>query len=465
VTALAPARSYSRRVPVASPHHPLGASTYLALALFFLALAIYGSLVPFTYKPVPRDEAMLRWHNIPWLNLGIERRSDFVANILLFIPLGFLFVAALCVDRHPLFFVPAAVLVVPLLCGLAVGIEFTQIWFPPRTVSLNDIAAESAGGAIGAAVWAVAGAAVTARARAAWSALGRRELAARLLPIYLAFLVLIHVMPLDLTISPVEVWRKYKEGHIVLVPFTAPVGRMQQLSKLLWDAVYFVPLGVLLAGLRGRLQVTTGRALAFGVLVAGVLTFLKLFVWTRFSDVTDVLAGGLAVLGGWAAARAWMARRMTLPGVGMRTALFVAWAGVLAVVNWYPFDFSGDAGEWRERWSAVPLVPFTDLYFGSEYHAFDQILQKTLLFLPVGALLVRPGRSCLPALLAGFVLSVILEAGQLGLPTRYTSVTDVLIESSAAWLGCILARRLLTLLNSPRAAEGITQMYASAATH
>jgi glycopeptide antibiotics resistance protein len=110
-------------------------------------------------------------------------------------------------------------------------------------------------------------------------------------------------------------------------------------------------------------------------------------------------------------------------------------------------------------------VPFTDLYLGSEYHAFDQILQKSLLFVPVGALLVRPGRSCLPALLAGFVLSVFLEAGQLGLPTRYTSVTDVLIESSAAWLGCVLARRLLTLLNSPGAAEGNLQPYAPATTH
>jgi glycopeptide antibiotics resistance protein len=137
---------------------------------------------------------------------------------------------------------------------------------------------------------------------------------------------------------------------------------------------------------------------------------------------------------------------------------------VLAIVNWYPFDFIGDAGEWRARWSRVPLVPFTDLYFGTEYHAFDQMLQKTLLFLPIGALLARPGRSCLPGLLAGLLLSATLEAGQLGLPTRYTSVTDVLVESSAAWLGCFLTRRLLTSLNTPRAAEGDSRPYVSAAT-
>jgi hypothetical protein len=88
VTALAPARSNSRRVPVAYADHPPRASNYLAFGLFFPALAIYGSLVPFRYTPVSRDEAMLRWHNIPWLRLGIERRSDFVANILLLVRPG-----------------------------------------------------------------------------------------------------------------------------------------------------------------------------------------------------------------------------------------------------------------------------------------------------------------------------------------------------------------------------------------
>ena len=33
--------------------------------------------------------------------------------------------------------------------ALALAVEFTQLFFPPRTVSLNDILAESAGAVIG----------------------------------------------------------------------------------------------------------------------------------------------------------------------------------------------------------------------------------------------------------------------------------------------------------------------------
>ena len=43
---------------------------------------------------------------------------------------------------------------------LAVAVEFTQQFFPPRTVSLNDIVAEFIGSALGAGVWLVFGASI-----------------------------------------------------------------------------------------------------------------------------------------------------------------------------------------------------------------------------------------------------------------------------------------------------------------
>lgn len=443
-----------------------GARAHLGLGLFFLALAIYGSLVPFHYKPVPWDEAMLRWEQVHWIPLGIERRSDFVANILLFIPLGYFFVASLCVDQSPLLFIPAAVLILPLLAGLAVAIEFTQIWFEPRTVSVNDMVAESLGGAIGAALWLVVGRRITTQTRRLLAALGRREIATQLLPLYLAFLVLIHVMPFDLTISPVEVWHKYKEGRVVLVPFSAHVSAIDLFYKTIWTIAYFLPVGFLLSGVRTRRPLTALQVASGGLLLAGAITFLKLFVWTRYSDVTDALVGGLAVLGGWYAGRGWMTRTDGLPSLlASRTAILVLWIGVLAVANWYPFDFIPDLSRWRERWSEVQLVPFSDLYVGSEYHAFDQILHKTLMFLPVGGLLARPGRSILPGLAAGLVLSCLLEAGQLGLPTRFTSVTDVLVETSAAAVGCYLARRTLMMLDSPPPGKSGMVAYPPVAAH
>lgn len=434
---------------------PLRASAHFGLGLFFLAVAVYGSLVPFHYAPVPWDEAVARLRAAHWESLASGGRTDFVSNILLFIPLGYFFLAAPCVDRPRLVALPAALLVLPFLCGASVAIEFTQLWFPPRVMSVNDMVGESTGAAFGAGLWVAAGQRITSRARAVWTALGRRELAARLLPFYLVFLVLIHVMPLDLTISPAEIWHKYKEGRIVLVPFfTAGGGPSVWAPKALWNTAYFLPVGWLLAGLDGRWRVTGRRAVAAGLLVAGGIEFLQLFVWTRYADVTDVLTGTLAVVAGWAAARRWQARGATLPGPGLRALALVSWVGVLMVINWYPFNFRRDPDQWRSSLNRVPLVPFADLFPGSDYHAFDQVLTKTLVFLPVGALLARRGGSTLAGLLAGLALSAALEVGQLGLPTRYASVTDVLVETSGAWLGCCLARRLATALSNPDVPEG-----------
>jgi glycopeptide antibiotics resistance protein len=439
-------RTYARR--------PLGASVHFGLALFFLGVAIYGSLVPFTYQPLPWDEAVARWQQARWTDLARGGRVDFASNVLLFIPLGYLFMGALCVDRPRLFALPAAVLVLPPLCVASAAIEFTQIWFPPRVMSVDDIVGESLGAAIGVAAWAFAGGRITQSARAAWSELERRELAARLLPFYLAFLVFVHVMPLDLTINPVEIWHKYKAGRIVLVPFGAPgVGPAEWTSKVAWNAVYFLPVGFLLAGLGGRWRVSGRMALMAGVLVAGGVEFLQLFVWTRYADMTDVLTGTVAVIVGWAGARVWQDRGAATPGPRLRASALAAWIGVLVLANWFPFDFRRNPAEWGETLYSVPLVPFADLYRGSDFHAFEQVVSKTLLFMPLGALLARPGRSTLLAFFTGLALSGVLELGQLGLPTRYASVTDVLVESSATWLGAYLARHFMTVLSRPDAPE------------
>ncbi len=64
-------------------------------ALVYTAFVIYGSLVPLEFRALPWDEAVARFAAIPWLRLGIGSRADWVANLLLFIPLTFLWMGAL----------------------------------------------------------------------------------------------------------------------------------------------------------------------------------------------------------------------------------------------------------------------------------------------------------------------------------------------------------------------------------
>src|SRR6478672_9322820 len=82
-------------------------------ALAWTAFAVYGSLVPLTYQAVALDDAIERFSHLPPLWFGIGTRADWVANILLFIPLTFLWLGALACDRKRPAQAAAAALVVP----------------------------------------------------------------------------------------------------------------------------------------------------------------------------------------------------------------------------------------------------------------------------------------------------------------------------------------------------------------
>lgn len=488
---------------------PLGRRTFALLTLGFLFVALYGSLVPFQYEPLSWPETFAKWGEVCARPLGMDSRTDFATNILLFIPLSFLLLGTLAVDRGRSAAVVAAIFIVPLCAALSASIEFTQLWFAERVSSLNDVLAESIGAAIGAAAWVIAGQRITDHARSFWVACGPDNLAVKLLPGYLFLLALVHVMPLDLTISPHDLYHKWKEGRVILVPFTTNYGSwVHGLAKNAWTVVYFFPLGLLLS-LWGRPTFRNGwNVLAVGLATAAGITFLKLFVLTRYCDATDILAGGASVWLGWAAAEAWRKYRAAAGDRPppwwadlIRPGLLLAWLLAMVAVNWYPFDvrtevevtaaqlspderkehakdwvvsYDGrlrtldyserpsawtlrpfivftDAAVIRRRWAETPLVPMVDLFEGTEYHAFDEFVTKTLFFLPLGALLVSPWAAkrrfdWWRALLAGLLLSCLFEAGKLLVPGRICSTSNVLIETNAALCGFLFWRRLLALL-------------------
>ena len=59
-------------------------TTCVLAALFFTGIAIYGSLVPWHFRPTDWQSAAARFAEAPYLDLGIGSRADWVANILLF---------------------------------------------------------------------------------------------------------------------------------------------------------------------------------------------------------------------------------------------------------------------------------------------------------------------------------------------------------------------------------------------
>ncbi len=491
-----------------SPRPHLGTRAFALVTLGFLIFVIYGSLVPFNYEPIGWEETWARWREVRARPLGVDSRSDFATNVLLFIPLNFLLVGTCAVGRGRKIAILAAVFVIPCCSALSAAIEFTQLWFPQRVSSMNDVLAETIGAVFGSLAWILAGQRITEYVESLWIAAGPNNLAVKLLPAYLFVLVVIHVMPLDLTISPADVYRKWKQGRVLPIPFMTDYGSVAQcVFKTTWNMLYFAPLGWLLSLWPGRLFASGWRVLAAGAVTAATVEFMQLFVMTRYCDATDIVTGTAAVWLAWRLSEAW---QMRSPGgvvdalrsrlVWLRVGIFLVWLSLLAVADWYPLNvvsaesaavvsktpneaahrknewaLSADGGtitnkegktlavrtvgpfvvlvDWQvvqQRWQETSWVPLVDLFAGTEYHAFDELVRKTLQFMLLGALLVPArgeGRRVIWAFLAGFLLASVFEAGQLFVPDRYCSVSDVVIETTGAVLGFLFFRRILVLMD------------------
>jgi VanZ family protein len=485
---------------------------YAFLAAGFLAFVIYGSLVPFHYRPMAREEALATYQRA-LIFQGFSSRSDLLANILLFIPLSYLLLAAISVDR-PAWVSWTMVLPILLFCtGLSAAIEFTQIFFPPRCPDINDIIGESIGAILGAALWLGFGRTITGWCRQVWSAHLRPGFASLLLPGYLVFLMLYNLLPLDLTLSPTEIVHKYRHGRIQIIPYAIPpVDRYEWVEKHCWTLALFLPVGMLWAGRsretanrgdgetgtesedrRSRIENRTTfcspsnldspspilglgpskRAfgqrwfgvLALGFLLAGLITFLKIFVVSRYVETGDIITGTLAIFLGWLCcspsplgeSETGNGRDGETGTEGQRIAdspvrrfagswfLAAACLGLVIFVNWHPFNFSTDIGTALDRLRNLSWLPFADYYQGSYINFLNQTVRKTLLFVPIGLLLASLGTSknggfyvfCMVLALA---VALILEIGQAFLPSRYPSVTDVFLETSGAAVGLVLAR-------------------------
>ena len=450
--------------------HPRGSLRLAVLAALYLGFLAYGSFVPLHFTPRPLPEAWdFYYHAIP----SYVSRTDLAANFLLMVPFPFLLLGALPVGRSARTRILAAAGAWMLASVLSALIEFAQLYFPPRDPSLYDVIMQSAGAAAGALTWLWAGPAVAAAWRRWRTAYGAPALAEWILLPYLAVLLFYNVMPLDLTASPADVHQKWREGRMVLVPFSRlPDQVVPALYSVLVDVLVWVPVAMLLV-LSGR--AIARRAFTLTVLAASGIEGIQLLVFSRVSDVTDVITAALgAVLGAWlgvslgkrsgtlargregARSRGWA--WIGLAGAGL-------WLFVLAALFWYPFDFHLERSFARERLELLRRPPFHAYWIGSEFRALTEVMHKTVFFAPLGAALAiavlslrRRGARMVAT--AGAILliaaaAVAIELGQVLLPGKVPDSTDVILMTAGGSIGFLTVRalreRLLRQAPDPRA--------------
>jgi glycopeptide antibiotics resistance protein len=439
-----------RPVDDRDPAHSIASLMGLAL-LGYVLLAMVGSFVPFDAVSIPLDEAVSRAITSLTTMPPVVPRIDFVSNVILFVPLGFLLTGYLAMRQAR---VPGGVIDVwiTLLASvtLSASIEVGQVFFPARNVSPSDIMGETLGGLIGAGLWLVSGGFV-------WRALGAshrtrrpRSLALLLLVSYTLLYAAAQLLPFDITLEPSELAEKFRAGRIVLAPFASGVAMSGSwLAGASLAALAAAPLGALLVWAASRsvraAAVTLGLVLVAGVEAAQVL------VVSRVADTTDIVFGAIGLLSG-----AWLAASLA-PAASTRdgadsdrrwpaVVAAVVWLLGVAIAEWTPFDFSLDPDLVARHWAALTTVPFLNYFAASEWNAFVNLVQKMMLVIPLGILIgvglrvdqaPSSARAVAAVLQTGLLLAVI-EVGQVYLPSRAPDMTDVILGTLGAGLALLV---------------------------
>lgn len=421
----------------------------VGLSLGYAAFLVFGSLVPLNWQAQPWGQAWQAFLAMPGPAWRSDERVDVAVNFLLMVPLAFGVTYSVRASSSMVFRLAALTLAWPLLAAFSVALEFTQIFFPPRDPSWTDVAAQWAGSAFGIAAYGLAG----RRFRGLLEGLAghhpARARSQRWLVIYLALLLAFSVMPLDLSLSPVELYRKWRDGRIILLPFGAAwPGAWQFVYDLATDIALWVPVGLLwrIDGW-GR---SLGAVVARGLLAAALVECAQLMVLSRVSDVTDVFLAGLGLALGallpramrnWAA---WTPQRQARWLAGA----WCTWLAAVVLVMWAPFDFSLAHASRDQAQDAFTRMPFQTYFFRGEFHALNEIVRKLLVFLPGGLLMgawslrLRVAPSAAVPMMGMALLALGFELGQLFVPSKVADATDAALSMLGAWTGWRIARSL-----------------------
>lgn len=455
-----------RDVPV--DKHSIGrfptARAYLILSLGLIAFTFYGSLIPFRLEPHSFDSAWADFgtaiFNYPPRRLS---RTDVLANLLLFVPLGFTLAGAMLVDRARRFgLIVATLVIVPLALGVSVLAEFLQTFTTDRVPSSVDIAAQTVGCLLGITLWCVAGNALTGWIRDTLSAAPADRLS-RALTAFAAGWVFINLVPFDITLDLGDLGARVRSGEISLVPFTAPaLWSARGAWDVLAETLSAVPLGVFGLVATGR---RTPRWVAFarGAAIVALVEFAHVFISSHSASTTDLIVACIGVALGVAIGDLVVAkpvetasqsatRGLTMPAL----VAVVCWCLVLCAYHWTPFEFTMRDDEIRRKIARMSLLPFAGYQSGSDLNALSNLLTKLALAAPLGfatasALAAYP-RAISIAFSVGFAAIVFagIEMGQLFLPGRVPDPTDVLVGMAGAYAGLLL-RRWLRPPEPPRA--------------
>jgi VanZ family protein len=417
----------------------------LPIWLAYVLFVVYGSLVPLDFVPRDIDRAWAAFQAMPMYRLGVESRADWIANGVLYVPLAFLSAQLLTRNARGAQRVRVVLYgVAGVFCvALAIAVEFAQVFFPPRTVSRNDLVAECIGSVVGL---------LLATRYSAWFerllhavAHPSQRLLRRLLEAYLVGYLAFSLFPYDLLLDRAEIAQKFNGDNWGWLlagdsgkPFLIAI-------KLVAEVVLTVPFGLYLGARRAPAHASCRQALLAGLVLGGCIELAQFFIASGVSQGLSLLTRAAGVCAGLAL---WNRRAALSPealaDVVRRHALALAVAYLpllLGVNGWFSHRW-GDAGFAVSRLDTLHFLPFYYHYFTTEAKALVSLGAVCLSYAPIGVLTWARNRQAWQALGTAAALAALVETGKLFMPATHPDPTNVILAALAAWSTFHLVRVL-----------------------
>lgn len=436
----------------------LAASLYALLIVY--ASTIIGPLGPH-FVPMDPAEALTRLLAVQLVDNGSDQRADWIGNLMMLVPLGFMLAGAFCrrvVPSRARLTIPGAAAALIVSAIFIVAVKYAQLYFPPRTVTLNYIIAQSTGALIGVALFGLLG-----RTLADLGRDGQPLRSLRLLLwLYTAALVVFLLEPLDFALNAEDL-----AGRFAALPatFTAISGQGRpapiQAAILAAGVAAFLPVGMLLT-LKGQSRPYVGRS-TFQAVVLGLSGTVLIYALTglTLSGSPTLIAipmrtAGIA-LGAIGTHRLTgmdpnAVRRVLVRLMPVAIPLYLA---TLLVVN----------GLVSRQWTAPEaglaaigprnLIPLYNYYIVSKAQAVTSLAAHAVMYAPVGVLawLLTRGGGRGGAAVAAFLLAALIEGARLMRPGLQPDINAVPLAAVSAWAAAAITPevwRMVEAIARPR---------------
>lgn len=411
--------------------HPL--TVLMLLCGLFI---VYGTTIPF--EPVEQPISIAEgWKQAIEASSERSSRTDRVANVLLFLPLGAVFAARLA--RSGVGLIGSVLLAAMTGATLSISVETLQINLQMRVTSVSDVMTNTAGAILGGIVgWTMA--------IRVWPLLEPKlRLGVAAHPLAMLAVVassgwaLVEFAPFVPSLDFGELKQSIRSARPI--PFGPSIGGVQpdvDRSALVVEMLTWVLLGGLIAlalqesGRRGGVLIV--RTVVLAALVRTGVEVLQLIFPGHVADATQIILA----MGGAAVAATVITMQ---PSRSLRS-----WTGPALAVWWVAMVIEGirpfDTLSFTGQLHVTAFFPFYSYFLTPPPAALTIAAEKVASTVPMGTLLALRYFKVTPmtAALVGGAFGLGIESIQMFNAARIADFTDVFLAGFGAWVGALAVR-------------------------